>query len=427
MRSYLGRPSHRRVRWTRLELALLAAGLLLILASTAVELFRWINPLPAPAAPRASQSETAQVTPTASPSPTVGEPPLTLEQSASVASATFGQEFSYTLLVSSSRDAYHDVEVLDNIDQQLEVLGVGVSNGACSGANQLSCAVRVRRGEPSTIAIRVRVLPNAVPGSAISQAIAQDDLQITAASDQVVVALIAPSPQPTATATATPQPETNAVPQATQQIEMLPNRVEPTSAPPEPPAPHTAPAPSEAPAEPSDPVAVPAAPSEAVVPVATPDAAGPPVEAQPTTSAPIVPPDQAEPQAPALVASPGLPPTLSIPTLVPTTTPDRSRPAEQPAQGAPLPDTAAVGPSFGIAFALFGLALTLHAARRVRRADAWLAYQGARFAQLAPLLRVIADLQHTSAAELDRMQGQSKQLIELMDVKRDKQEAKHDS
>jgi hypothetical protein len=100
-----------------------------------------------------------------------------------------GQQYNYTLSVFSNSATASTVDVRDTIDSQLEVVKTAASKGTCSAANnQVSCSVTVQNNQPVTINITVQVRATAPLGGRISnRALAQDNRQLTAASDTVVV------------------------------------------------------------------------------------------------------------------------------------------------------------------------------------------------------------------------------------------------
>jgi hypothetical protein len=154
------------------------------------------------------------VAPTLTPQPTfVGTPPLSLVKVASVASAGIGQQFSYSISVFSNSATPRTVQVRDDVDSQLDIIGTpSASNGSCSvSGNRVSCTVTAQTNRPATITITVRVRADATLGSrATNQAAASDDQSNTDLSDQVVVEItnqvIPPTDTPGPTATTGPQP-----------------------------------------------------------------------------------------------------------------------------------------------------------------------------------------------------------------------------
>src|SRR5215213_10379280 len=158
-----------------------------------------------------AQSDTATPTvvpqPDAPPKPTagLGEPPLTLRSSASAASAIAGEQLSLTTTIATNSMEPRAVELRASIDGLLELLST--SGGSCSGGSALSCKLSVQRGQPVTIVATVRVQPSATSGSQlVYQALAQDDLSNTAASNQVIVMIAPLPPRPTSSPNAAPSP-----------------------------------------------------------------------------------------------------------------------------------------------------------------------------------------------------------------------------
>lgn len=141
--------------------------------------------------------------PTNTPQPTfVGAPPLSVVKVASVASAGLGQQFSYSLSIFSNSATPSTIQVRDDIDPKLQIVGTPTaSNGSCSvSGNRVSCTVTAQAGQPASITITVSVLTTATPGStAVNQATAIDDQNNTGSSDQVVVEITNPVTPPTNT------------------------------------------------------------------------------------------------------------------------------------------------------------------------------------------------------------------------------------
>ncbi|MCS7290701.1 MAG: hypothetical protein NZ699_16385 [Roseiflexus sp.] len=124
----------------------------------------------------------------------VGPAPLTVTKTASTNTVLPGQSFTYTLHVTTARDQAQ-AEVRDILDPGVEVVDIKSSSGACTGAGIVVCRVQMRAQEPATILIIVRVRATLAPDTwLISQALAQDDLDFTAASERVAVRVVAPPP-----------------------------------------------------------------------------------------------------------------------------------------------------------------------------------------------------------------------------------------
>jgi hypothetical protein len=88
---------------------------------------------------------------------------------------------------------------------------------------------------------------------------------------------------------------------------------------------------------------------------------------------------------------------------------------------APLPSTSATAPTMGLAGVFFSLAMTMHAARRVRKANARFFENSKVFARLEPLVHASAYLQKKTNAEMDHMKEESRQLNELLEDPKDDQ------
>lgn len=418
---------HRRAHWTPLEIVLIVLALLLISASTTVELYRWANPPSAPAAPRSqegattepSATATAEVTtaeptatdapteqptatqeptatteptateppatatteptattapPTITPTPTVFlvDPPLTMTQSVSAFSVKPGEQVTFTIVVGTSSVELRRVVVRNLLDQRLEIFAASSASGTCNLGEVAVCTVELTRSTPATITITARAAQGLEPGIIlISQATAQDDQFTTAASNRVVV---------TVAGSAVLSSDSSTMPAATQR----PATARPTDQPK-----------VEATAEPQTEAT--ATPSPEIVAAAELPAADLPAAPAP----PALPLDDA-----VLRGTPVLPPTLmpDNPASVPTVAP---APVVPPAVSPVLPNTSATLPALGLGVGLFGFALALHGTRRVRRADAVLANEGAVFSQLSPLVDQTAESQQATINEIDRMRQDS--------------------
>ncbi|MGQ9550152.1 MAG: hypothetical protein ACUVSY_11895 [Roseiflexus sp.] len=136
-------------------------------------------------------------TPAVPPHPTdipIGPAPLALTKSASTTTVTPGQSFTYTLRVTTNREQAR-VEVRDIPDQGVEIVSIDSRAGSCSIAAIVVCTVQVGAGEPAVITIIARARNDAAPNTwLIGQALAQDDLYFTAASERVAVQVVAPPP-----------------------------------------------------------------------------------------------------------------------------------------------------------------------------------------------------------------------------------------
>ena len=347
-----------------------------------------------------AQSDTA--TPTVvPPNPTAGlsEPPLTLQSSASVARVVAGEQLSFTTTIAAASVEPRVVDLRASIDGQLELLSV--SGGSCSGGSALSCKLSVQRGQPATIVAAVRVRSNVAAGSQlIYQALAQDDLSNTAASDQVVVTITAPPTIPTTLPTPS-EPAPRPTPDQGNPANSGSAPARPTipASRPARPAPTAVPAGAMNPVAPSTPapstLALPGVPAAILRSSAGQATAATPVEgAAPADSwlvwVPGVPtPAQAlDPGAPALAASDQ---EVTADALASAPVAVEQRPIMQ------LPNTAAAPPIAGLVAVLLGLALTIHGLRRVRRAATQLDRQGAALGRLA----ILASAQARRRARID--------------------------
>lgn len=138
----------------------------------------------------------------------IGSAPLTLTKTASTDTVLPGQSFAYTLRITTNRDQAR-VEVRDMLDRGVEVVSIESASGACTGGGMVVCNVQVKAQEPATILITVRAHATVAPNSwLVSQALAQDDRDFTAASERVAVRVAAPPPVMSApVATVPPAPE----------------------------------------------------------------------------------------------------------------------------------------------------------------------------------------------------------------------------
>ncbi len=162
-------------------------------------------------------------TPKVPPEPTdipVGPAPLVLTKSASTTTVTPGQSFTYTLQVTANREQAR-VEVRDMLDQRIEIISIDSRAGSCSIASTVVCTVQTGAGEPAVITIVVRARDDVAPNTwLIGQALAQDDLNFTAASERVAVQIVAPPPTMSAPKPGMPAPSEIASPPA----EMTPDQ-----------------------------------------------------------------------------------------------------------------------------------------------------------------------------------------------------------
>jgi hypothetical protein len=261
--------------------------------------------------------------PTFTPSPTPGATRVT--KVASLTTVSIGQDFSYSLSVTTQSDTPITLTLRDVLDSNLELLSVSAFGGTCSTGQTVVCTLTVSRFNPASVTLQVRVRPSASEGSNIpNQAVLEQGSQQVGVSNVVTVRVLGSVP-PTAQITNTPTqvetdtptpvtpivvtvtPITTVTPVATNTpvASPVPSTPRPTSPPqprpPEPPPPPTAPLP--APTEP--PVVLPTEPplptpvvTVAPRPTATPRPRPP---ASPTrTPTPEVSPTPTEPPAPAV-------------------------------------------------------------------------------------------------------------------------------
>lgn len=357
------------------------------MATAAVE----ATALPATEAP--SLLPTATIEPSATAIPTAGGPlpmgeqPLRLSHKASLTQALPGQEFRYSVRLDAAQ-ANGIIQLQTIIDQNIDLIKIGLTSGSCDIAKPVICRILLNENQNASIEITARVSPAAVPGTVlISQAIAQDQSNNTAASDQVYIEVIAPPEAAAPNAEllfdqnqfqSTPSPtplisDEGAPPTAT--------RRPPTRTP-----------------QPTRTVAN----DDNLLNTATPtiiESPGEPLLLQPTsTEAPAT-------AAPANTAQP----IITRPTIRPTMSLPPSRPDPNPPL---LPNTAATGPLLGIALGLLGFALIVFGTRRVRDAGVRLARQSIIAARLTPLLAAISYLQHRTTITTNEMDTRSREMQE---------------
>ncbi|KAB8145112.1 hypothetical protein F8S13_04600 [Chloroflexia bacterium SDU3-3] len=441
----LSRRLRRQISWTPLELSTLALSLLLM-ASAGAEIYRWVNPPVAPAAARSQELATetpaasptdvaptatptstpapptstpmpptataglptatlAQATataglPTATPAPeqatpapspaqaepptaiptatagpletVVVDPPLTISQLPTVASVAPGGQFSYVVHVVSTSHQQRSIRMQMLLDEQMDVVEVSSSVGSCQNGTPVVCVITAQLGQPARIQVDVRVHSDAALGSSLSaRTIAEDDERVTAAADPAYVYLdIVGNTH-----------QSNGVDQAiaTPQAQFIVETHTPT-------------------AQPDAGAGVTRAASTA----------------RPTSTATASPTASPAPTAAALAsdeaaATPPLPPTLG-----PSTPSGGGDPIDPTVASPMLPDTGAALPALGIGLGLFGIALTVHSARRIRRADGELTDRGAEIGQLSPLIDDVVGQQHATVAEIRRMQKDSDEMLAML-------------
>jgi hypothetical protein len=333
------------------------------------------------------------------PLPTLGLPPLALRGSASATHVEPGQSFSYVVEVSSSSSAARRVELRIAVDPRLEFVGAG----PCAGGATVVCKLSVARDRPSSVAIGLRVRGDAPRDSAVAlQALAQDDLLSTAASDRVTIAVVAR--QVSAAPTALPLP------------------VRPTLAPIAPPAAGAAASAAQPAAAnrahagggdagaPDEPVSeAPAAASEAGVEPAAAvlpagDLAGGPAlpAGEPAIVLPAgdltsdldtngelggVVPAVADAQAPQPLdaVAPPSPASAQLPDPAAVAAPSPPTQAAELWQGVPLPNTALLPRPLAWLAGLLGLALIIHGVRGARQTAAQIGLQARGLRRLAAL------------------------------------------
>lgn len=366
-----------------------------------------------PVTPTAVLAETPIPTAGATATPYAGDPPLELVLRADSPQVAPGGGLVYQLQLSSTRAAQQGVLVLITLDPHLSPLGATASDGQCQLGVVVVCTTRVRRGEPVSIQIELRVRADVQAGQVlVSQASARDTDYNAASSEPVGVTVIGPQElRPGAPAPPTPAP--TATPAAP-----TPARQQPTAPAQGPPAAASgqitgtvielgsgAPVPGVgvrigervahsdadgnyrlAGLEPGDyQVELALEPGQG-------QAAQPPLTLTLGSGATVV--QHLMFRAPSRPPAPSVAPTLAAPTL-PSTAGSPSRPSEQSraATSVPrhatalLPDTASVPAAAAATLALIGAALLIRALRRVRHAGAQLEAHSHLAAQLGPLLR----------------------------------------
>ncbi|MBP1465588.1 hypothetical protein EYB53_007705 [Candidatus Chloroploca sp. M-50] len=270
---------------------------------------------PTPTAEPVSPTATFTVIPTVVPSPTSDVPPtgITIFKIASSSQVAQGQQFSYNISVVSTSTANQAVRLQDNLDANLEFLGLDARGGSCSGGQTIVCDLTVNSGNSASITLQVRVRPSAAVGTTINNVATAPGAETSGASIRVLGGTPGPSttpvgPSPTA---AYPFPTTPVVPSPTTPVGPSPTTpVGPSPTTPLLPSPTT------------PPVVVPTTPpgvDPTVPPVVVPPAGEP---APPATSLPIAPPAPPTPQ-PAVPTEPPTPappppgPTVIRPTAAP--------------------------------------------------------------------------------------------------------------
>jgi hypothetical protein len=326
------------------------------------------------------------VVPSATPLFPISDPPLSLSIGASSGTVLPGDTIEYTILVSTTRPGA-TVEILIQLPAGLSL--VGVNGATCSGS--VVCQVQFGSATSQPIAISARVGTDVAPHtSLVGRALAQDDQSFTASSQSVGVFVLA---LPAADDTALP--------------------VRPTI---------DRPDPTEPPREDRDPTATPTP-----TPIAT-ELPTPALEPDPTkrqlepATAEAAPEPQPEPSPPTPETRAEEPAPVPPASGQPSPTIDEGPPAggAEEAQPSPvraallLPNTAAISVPLGIGLLLCCLALTMTAARRIRRASRLLQIQE-HAASLAPLIRVLASRQHRSTTVDQELSQRAEQIQRMVD------------
>jgi hypothetical protein len=328
------------------------------------------------------------VVPSVTPLFPIGEPPLSLSIGASSGAVLPGDIFEYTILVSTTRPGAV-VEVAIQLPAGLTL--VGVSGAACSGS--VVCQVQFGSVTSQPITISTRVSADVAPNTTlVGRALAQDDQSFTASSQSVVVIVLA---LPAVDDTALPvrptidRPDPTEPPREDSDPTATPTHTPIATAPPAPPA---EPDPTKRQLEP--------APAEATT---VPPALDPPVEPSPVT-----PETRAE--------EPPAPPSSGQPAL------EEGPPARVAEEVEPsavraallLPNTAAISAPLGIGLLLCGLALTITAARRIRRASRLMQMQE-HAASLGPLIRILASRQRRSSSVDEELNKRVEHIQQMID------------
>ena len=228
---------------------------------------------------------------------------------------SIGQEFSYSLSVTTQSDTPITLTLRDVLDSNLELLSASAFGGSCSTGQTVVCTLTVSRFNPASVTLQVRVRPSASEGSNIpNQAVLEQGSQQVGVSNVVVVRVLGGSTPtapitntPTQVGTDTPTPVTTVAPVVTNTpvTSPVPPTPRPTS-PPQPRPPEPPPPPTEPPPAPTEsPVILPTEPppptpvvTVAPRPTATPRPRPP---ASPTrTPTPEASPTPTEPPAPAV-------------------------------------------------------------------------------------------------------------------------------
>ena len=159
---------------------------------------------PTPVTPTAVTPTPVTTTPipTFTPSPTPGATRVT--KVASLTTVSIGQEFSYSLSVTTQSDTPITLTLRDVLDSNLELLSASAFGGSCSTGQTVVCTLTVSRFNPASVTLQVRVRPSASEGSNIpNQAVLEQGSQQVGVSNVVTVRVLGSVP-PTAQITNTP-------------------------------------------------------------------------------------------------------------------------------------------------------------------------------------------------------------------------------
>ncbi len=261
--------------------------------------------------------------PTFTPSPTPGATRIT--KVASLTTVSIGQDFSYSLSVTTQSDSPITLTLRDVLDSNLELLSASAFGGSCFSGQTVLCTLTVSRFNPASVTLQVRVRPSASEGSNIpNQAVLEQGSQQVGVSNVVTVRVLGRVPPtaqitntPTQVGTDTPTPVTPIVVTVTPITTVtpvvtntsvaspVPSTPRPTS-PPQPRPPEPPPPPTEPPPAPTEPPVVlptePPLPTPVVTVAPRPTAIPRPrPPASPTrTPTPEASPTPTEPPAPAV-------------------------------------------------------------------------------------------------------------------------------
>ncbi len=243
--------------------------------------------------------------PTLTPSPTPGITRVNKFASQSVVAA--GQNFSYSLAVTTQSAGTVAVTLSDTLPAEIELLEVSSTTGSCSAAGQtVTCTLSVTTVNPASITLQVQVRPTVASGTIISNqaTITIDGSQIGVSNvvNVTVAGALPPTAQPASPTpvTPTPEPVVTVTPTPTTPVPTIGTTVPPIT---------------------STPVATVAPPPPTATrrPAPPPPPPPPPTEPPPAPTEPPVLPT--EPPTPVPVATVAVRPTLPPPTRPPATRP----------------------------------------------------------------------------------------------------------